>query len=65
MRKLLVFTLIGFFAQLIDGALGMAYGATSASLLLFLRCSPRRRIRIGSYGRDRHDSRLGRFAYLV
>lgn len=40
MRKLIVFTIIGFFAQLIDGSLGMAYGATSASLLLFFGVAP-------------------------
>ncbi|MEC3035166.1 sulfite exporter TauE/SafE family protein, partial [Bacillus thuringiensis] len=28
MQKLIVFAIIGFFAQLIDGALGMAYGVT-------------------------------------
>ncbi len=31
---------IGFFAQLVDGALGMAYGVTSSSLLLFLGVPP-------------------------
>jgi uncharacterized protein len=40
MRKLLIFSIIGFFAQLIDGALGMAYGATSASLLLMFGVAP-------------------------
>ena len=34
MRKLIILALIGFLAQLIDGALGMAYGVTSTSLLL-------------------------------
>jgi uncharacterized protein len=34
MRKLLVFTLVGVFAQLVDGTLGMAYGVTASSLLL-------------------------------
>jgi uncharacterized protein len=33
-RKLLMFTLVGLVAQLIDGALGMAYGVTASSLLL-------------------------------
>jgi uncharacterized membrane protein YfcA len=32
--ELLVFVLAGFLAQLIDGALGMAYGVTCSSLLL-------------------------------
>jgi uncharacterized membrane protein YfcA len=40
MRRLVLFTLIGFFAQLVDGSLGMAYGATSASLLLFIGVAP-------------------------
>jgi uncharacterized membrane protein YfcA len=40
LRKLLIFTLIGFAAQLIDGSLGMAYGATSASLLLMFGVAP-------------------------
>ncbi len=34
MRKLVMFTLVGLVAQLIDGALGMAYGVTASSLLL-------------------------------
>lgn len=34
MKNLLIFIFIGLFAQLIDGALGMAYGVTSTSLLL-------------------------------
>ncbi len=34
MRRLLTFALIGVMAQLVDGALGMAYGVTSSSLLL-------------------------------
>jgi uncharacterized protein len=34
MTKILAFGLIGFFAQLIDGALGMAYGVSSTTLLL-------------------------------
>jgi uncharacterized protein len=33
-RTLLVFALVGFGAQLVDGALGMVYGVTSTSLLL-------------------------------
>ncbi|MEC1262777.1 sulfite exporter TauE/SafE family protein [Bacillus swezeyi] len=40
MRKLIIFAVIGFFAQLIDGALGMAYGVTSSSLLLTLGIAP-------------------------
>ncbi|MDA7026712.1 sulfite exporter TauE/SafE family protein [Bacillus sp. CLL-7-23] len=40
MRKLVIFAFIGFFAQLIDGALGMAYGVTSSSLLLTFGIAP-------------------------
>lgn len=40
MQKLIVFAIIGFFAQLIDGALGMAYGVTSSSLLLMFGIAP-------------------------
>ncbi|MBA4601502.1 sulfite exporter TauE/SafE family protein [Thermoactinomyces mirandus] len=40
MRKLLILTMIGFVAQLIDGSLGMAYGATSASFLLLFGVAP-------------------------
>src|SRR5690606_40005586 len=35
------FIAIGFCAQLIDGALGMAYGASSSSLLLHFGVSPK------------------------
>jgi uncharacterized membrane protein YfcA len=40
MKKLLVFALIGFLAQLVDGSLGMAYGLTSSSLLLMFGIAP-------------------------
>ncbi|HMS88305.1 MAG TPA: sulfite exporter TauE/SafE family protein [Acidimicrobiales bacterium] len=40
MRKLIVLTVVGFFAQLIDGALGMAYGVTSSSLMLASGLAP-------------------------
>lgn len=40
MQKLLVLALAGFFAQLIDGSLGMAYGVTSSSLLLAYGLAP-------------------------
>lgn len=40
MKKLVVFALIGFAAQLVDGSLGMAYGVTSASLLLMSGIAP-------------------------
>lgn len=40
MRTLIVLGVVGFFAQLVDGALGMAYGATSASLVLAAGVAP-------------------------
>lgn len=40
MRKLLVLALVGLAAQLVDGALGMAYGVTSSSLLLLAGLAP-------------------------
>ncbi|MGI6127546.1 MAG: sulfite exporter TauE/SafE family protein [Planifilum sp.] len=40
MKKLIVFALIGFAAQLVDGSLGMAYGVTSTSLLLMYGIVP-------------------------
>src|SRR3712207_715377 len=40
MQTLIIFALVGFGAQLVDGALGMAYGVTSTSLLLVAGVSP-------------------------
>ncbi|MEO3779005.1 sulfite exporter TauE/SafE family protein [Micromonospora sp. B11E3] len=40
MRKLLVLALVGLLAQLVDGALGMAYGLTSSTLLLVAGVAP-------------------------
>ncbi|BCJ77727.1 UPF0721 transmembrane protein [Catellatospora sp. IY07-71] len=40
MRKLLIMALVGLAAQLVDGALGMAYGVTSSTLLLVAGISP-------------------------
>lgn len=40
MRSLVVLAVIGFFAQLVDGSLGMAYGVTSTSLLLLAGIAP-------------------------
>jgi uncharacterized protein len=34
MERLLLFAFVGFLAQLVDGALGMGYGATSTTILL-------------------------------
>lgn len=40
MRKLVVLALVGLAAQLVDGALGMAYGVTSSTLLLVAGIAP-------------------------
>lgn len=40
MENLVLFALVGFFAQLVDGALGMAYGVLSNAFLLSLGISP-------------------------
>ncbi|MFC7373113.1 sulfite exporter TauE/SafE family protein [Fictibacillus iocasae] len=40
MRKIIMLALIGLVAQLIDGSLGMAYGVTSTTLLLWYGLSP-------------------------
>jgi len=39
-NTIVFFMLVGFCAQLVDGAIGMAYGVLSTSLLLFLGVSP-------------------------
>ena len=40
MQTLLVLAVVGFFAQFVDGALGMAYGVTSTTLLLAVSINP-------------------------
>ncbi|MGB7450015.1 MAG: sulfite exporter TauE/SafE family protein [Ornithinimicrobium sp.] len=40
MFKLALLALVGLFAQLVDGSLGMAYGVTSTTLLLAIGTSP-------------------------
>ena len=40
MRKLIIFALVGFGAQLIDGSLGMGYGVTSSTLLVLAGLTP-------------------------
>lgn len=40
MRKLIALAVVGLFAQLVDGSLGMAYGVTSSSLLLTAGIAP-------------------------
>jgi uncharacterized membrane protein YfcA len=39
-RNLIVLAVVGLFAQLVDGSLGMAYGVTSSSLLLATGIAP-------------------------
>lgn len=40
MNSLIIFIIVGFIAQIIDGALGMAYGVSSTSFLLSMGVSP-------------------------
>ena len=40
MRKLLVLAVVGLVAQLVDGGLGMGYGATSSTLLVLVGLTP-------------------------
>ena len=40
MRKLFIFALAGFLAQLVDGSLGMGFGASSSSILLTYGIAP-------------------------
>ena len=40
MRSLIVLTVVGLVAQLVDGSLGMAYGVTSTTLLLTIGITP-------------------------
>ena len=40
MRSLILLALVGLAAQLVDGALGMAYGVTSTTLLLAIGTNP-------------------------
>ena len=40
MRKVLIFAIAGFLAQLVDGSLGMGFGASSSSILLTYGIAP-------------------------
>ena len=40
MRSLVVLAIVGFLAQLVDGALGMAYGVSATTLLLTAGIAP-------------------------
>ena len=42
--SILLYVLVGFVAQIIDGALGMAYGVSSNTFLLSLGLPPLRRL---------------------
>lgn len=67
MKKLIVFVLIGLFARLIDGALGMAYGVTSSSLLIAacLRHRTGGCVSIRSPGGSRYNRGIWCVAYKV
>jgi uncharacterized membrane protein YfcA len=39
-QSLLILAVVGFFAQLVDGSLGMAYGVTSSTLLIAVGIAP-------------------------
>ncbi len=39
-QTIIVFIIVGFIAQMIDGALGMAYGVSSTTFLLSMGISP-------------------------
>ena len=40
MEEFLLFALVGFLAQAVDGALGMAYGVVSSTVLLSVGVPP-------------------------
>lgn len=40
MNKIIIFALAGFLAELVDGSLGMGYGASSSSVLLTFGVAP-------------------------
>lgn len=40
MRKLIIIAVVGLFAQLVDGSLGMGYGVTSSTLLVLAGLTP-------------------------
>jgi hypothetical protein len=55
---------IGFVAQLVDGALGMAYGVLSNAAMLTMGLQPAQASCASPYRGDFHHGRLGGFAYL-
>ena len=50
-EDVLLYVIIGFVAQMIDGAIGMAYGVTASSVLLGLGVPPAHRERLRACGR--------------
>ena len=65
MRTLIVFALVGLGAQLVDGALGMAYGVTSTSLLLVAGVNPATASASVRPRRARHHRRGRRLALAL
>jgi len=59
----LLYMLVGFVAQMIDGALGMAYGVSSNTFLLSLGIPPRGGIGKRSHGRSGDNGHFRRFAF--
>ena len=42
----------GFLAQLVDGSLGMGYGITSSTILIFIGLSPRGRLSVRTHRKN-------------
>ena len=59
MRRLVLLSLVGLLAQLVDGSLGMGYGVTSATLLLAAGLGAGRGLGRRPPLRDRHVAGLG------
>ena len=58
LAEILPFILVGFAAQLVDGALGMAFGVISSTLLVSLRRAARGGLGERPRGRGVHHRRL-------
>ena len=65
MSNLLLFAAIGFAAQIVDGAIGMAYGLISTTVLLSLRNTSGDSERQCARRRGIHDRRFGVIALAV
>ena len=59
-----VFIAIGFFAQLVDGALGMAFGVLSTSAMMAWGVAPASASAMTHVAGDIHNRRLRRVACL-